>query len=142
MKPSYHVTLDDLSLEAFRAVSISEKHLDWVRIGFSSGIMHVTYMLDERRLETIGLDMGIKRFANLERRWSIAPFVIKSEEATYFGEGWRRTHQLDRNPTRVELLRELTLNSTPDTRITAHYKEVPGEVTRPKGAYASRVAER
>ncbi|MFT4308322.1 MAG: hypothetical protein ACMXYM_03050 [Candidatus Woesearchaeota archaeon] len=130
------VTIDDLSVETFKALPIPYDTLDWVRVTYHTDgrIMHATYNLTERTLETIGLDIGYKRFARLERRWGLAPFIMESGRPS-FDEGWRRTHVLDRTPKRDELIRELTLNVPTSAKLTTHYVGVPEHIPLPKGAF-------
>ena len=131
------VTIDDVSVEDFEALPIPYGTLDWIRATYHADghLMHATYNLTERTLETIGLDIGYKRFVRLERGWGLAPFIIESEKPTYFDEGWRHIHLFSRTPRRDELLRELALNAPPDVHLTAHYVGIPEGTSLPKGAF-------
>lgn len=157
MRPLHSsITIDDLTLEEFKRVAVPGAYLDWIRIDSPSehGIIHATYDLNERRLETLGLDMRHDQFCKLELRWSIASFVLESEDATYIAppvhkrgtaysiEGWKRAHWFDRTPTSDELVRELELSNTHDTRITACYGDVPTTHPIPKEAHTWRIIER
>jgi hypothetical protein len=136
------VTLDDLTPESFEQVPMCDAHLSWVRIGPIDGApAYVTYHRSGPRIETLAFDVSAYRFFELEGWWSRSPIVVESEGARYIGDGWIRTHWLDRFPTRSEMITDMVL-AAPDARISAHYANVPDPNPLPKRAYAWRTLER
>jgi hypothetical protein len=126
------VTFDDLTPEAFRALSIPHEHLNWVRLSFPN-VAAFTYQGDGTTIDMVVLTQ-LRHIDSHARKWRLGPLAPIRERAERFEDGWRHSLQQNQFLTREEF-NEYCLHNAPQTRITAHYRSVPEEFWLAEGAY-------